>query len=173
MTPEDAVEAALAARLEALGLAFRRHTHVPVFTVEEARALRGALPGGHAKNLFLKDKKGRFFLVTVEETAPVDLKALEKRLGAARLSFGRAELLADVLGVKPGAVTPLAAMNAAPGALTVVLDRALLAADPVNVHPLRNDATYALSPDALLAFLRAAGHEPVLIGFEPPDAAPI
>lgn len=165
MKSADEAEAALLARLEALSIAYRRHAHAPVFTVEEARALRGALPGGHAKNLFLKDKKGRLFLVTVEERRAIDLKALEKTLGAARLSFGKPDLLAELLGVLPGSVTPLAAMNAPPGSLTVVLDRALLETGPVNVHPLRNDATLALAPADLVAFLRAAGHEPVLIDF--------
>jgi Ala-tRNA(Pro) deacylase len=170
--PADA-EAALTARLAALGIPTVRHAHRPVFTVEEAQAQRGALPGGHAKNLFLKDKKDRLFLVVAEETVAVDLKALEKILGAARLSFGRAELMAEILGVAPGAVTPFAAMNAPPGRLTVALDAGLLAHDPVNFHPLRNDATLAISPAGLLAFLRAVGHEPVLIGFEPRQAPPI
>ena len=166
-------EAALLARLDRLGIAWTRHAHVPVFTVEEARALRGALPGGHAKNLFLKDKKERLFLVVAEETAAVDLKALKTALGAAQLSFGRAELLADILRVTPGSVTPFAAMHAPPGRLTVVLDEALLAHDPVNFHPLRNDATLAVSPADLIAFLRDTGHEPVLMRFEAREAAPI
>ncbi len=173
MSDVAAAEARLTARLAALGIAFTMHRHAPVFTVEEARALRGDLPGGHAKNLFLKDKKGRLFLAVVEEATPVDLKRLEKALGAARLSFGRAELLAEVLGVTPGAVTPFAAMNAAPGTVTVVLDRALTEQDPVHFHPLRNDATLAVSPDGLLAFLRGAGHEPVLFDFRQMAALPI
>jgi Ala-tRNA(Pro) deacylase len=161
----DAAEARLAARLEAMGIRFTTHRHAQVFTVDEARALRGDLPGGHAKNLFLKDKKDRLFLAVVEEATPVDLKALEKALGAARLSFGKAELLAEVLGVTPGSVTPLAMINAAPGRLTVVLDAALLEHDPVNFHPLRNDATTSLSPAGLLAFLRNLSHAPVLFDF--------
>ncbi len=173
MIDPAAAEAALVARLEALAIATVRHAHEPVFTVDEARALRGAVPGGHAKNLFLKDKKDRLFLVVAEETAAVELKTLEKTLGAARLSFGRAELMAEVLGVAPGSVTPFAAMNAPPGRLTVALDTGLLAHDPVNFHPMRNDATLAISPADLLAFLRAVGHEPVLIGFEPRQAPPI
>ncbi|MCC6921360.1 MAG: prolyl-tRNA synthetase associated domain-containing protein [Alphaproteobacteria bacterium] len=173
MSEAAAAEARLLARLEALGIAVTMHRHAPVFTVEEARALRGDLPGGHAKNLFLKDKKDRLFLAVVEEGTPVDLKRLEKALGAARLSFGRAELLAEVLGVTPGAVTPFAAMNAAPGSITVVLDAALMALDPVNFHPLRNDATLAVSPQGLLAFLRGSGHAPVLFDFRQMAALPI
>lgn len=165
MSQGDADEARLVARLSGMGIVFTTHRHQPVFTVEEARALRGDLPGGHAKNLFLKDKKDRLFLAVVEEATAVDLKALEKALGAARLSFGRAELLAEVLGVTPGSVTPLAMINAAPGRVTVVLDAALMTQDPVNFHPLRNDATTSLSPAGLLAFLRGLGHEPVLFDF--------
>ena len=173
MSGVEEAEAALLARLNRLGVAWTRHAHVPVFTVEEARALRGALPGGHAKNLFLKDKKDRLYLVVAEETAAVDLKALEKAIGAARLSFGRAELMVEILQVTPGSVTPFAAMNAPAGRLTVVLDQALLAHDPVNFHPLHNAATLAVSPEGLIAFLRDTGHEPVLTSFEPRDVAPI
>jgi len=173
MSDAATAEARLIARLDALGVAFTTHRHAPVFTVEEARALRGDLPGGHAKNLFLKDRKDRLFLAVIEEKTPVDLKRLEKAIGAARLSFGRAELLAEVLGVTPGSVTPFAAMNAAPGAITVVLDAALMAQDPINFHPLRNDATVAVSPAGLLAFLRESGHEPLLFDFRQMAALPI
>jgi Ala-tRNA(Pro) deacylase len=171
VTDPDAAEAQLAARLAALGIAFAIHRHRPVFTVDEARALRGELPGGHAKNLFLKDRKDRLFLAVVEEATPVDLKRLEKALGSARLSFGRAGLLGEVLGVVPGSVTPFALMNAAPGRPAVILDAALLGCDPVNFHPLRNDATLALAPAGLLAFLRSLGHAPLLFDFR--QMAPI
>ena len=173
MIDPAAAEIALLARLERLGIAYARHAHAPVFPVDEARALRGALPGGHAKNLFLKDKKDRLFLVVAEEEAAVDMKALERLLGAARLSFGRAELMAEVLGVAPGSVTPFAAMNAAPGRLTVALDRHLMGFDPVNFHPMRNDATLALAPGDLVAFLASCGHVPVAIDFRQPSPAPI
>lgn len=165
MSGADDDEARLAARLRALGVAFTTHRHAPVFTVEEARALRGELAGGHAKNLFLKDKKNRLFLAVAEEATPVDLKALEKALGSARLSFGRPELLAEILGVTPGSVTPFALINAPPGRVTVVIDAALLAEPLVNFHPLRNDATTALSPDGLMTFLHGLGHRPVLFDF--------
>lgn len=161
----DSAEARLMARLAAMGIATVTHRHAPAFTVDDARALRGDLPGGHAKNLFLKDRKDRLFLVVVEEETPVDLKRVEKALGAARLSFGRADLMAEVLGVSPGSVTPFAALNVEPGQITIVLDSALLAHDPVNFHPLRNDATVAISPDGLLAFLRGLGHRPLLFDF--------
>lgn len=172
-TDRDAAEAALLARLEALGIAYVRTLHAPMFTVEDGQALYAAMPGGHAKNLFLKDRKGALFLAVVEAATPVNMRALEKRIGAARLSFGRPELLAEVLGVTPGAVTPFALMNAAPGRLTMLLDEGLLAADPVHFHPLRNDVTLGVSPAGLLAFLAAAGHVPVRLAFRELAAAPI
>ncbi len=151
----------LFARLDALGIAFTNHSHPPVFTVEEARALRGELPGAHVKNLFLRDKKRRLFLVTVEEERRVDLKALRRRLGAAgSFSFADAGLLRETLGVEPGAVTPLGVVNDREGRVAVVLDRSLLSQDPINAHPLRNDMTTALSPDGLLRFLEAENHPP-------------
>lgn len=161
----DEAQAALMARLDQMGLATTTHRHAPVFTVEEARALRGTLPGGHAKNLFLKDKKGQLFLAVVEETTPVDLKALEKAMGAARVSFGKPELLAEVLGVAPGSVTPFAAMNASAGSITVVLDEGLMAHEQVHFHPLRNDATTAIRSADLITFLTVLGHPPTFIDF--------
>lgn len=119
LTPE-----ALFARLDALGIAHRTYTHPPVFTVEEAKELRGVLPGGHCKSLFLKDKKAGLWLVVALEECRVDLKKLSDALGAPRFSFGSAELLHEVLGVRPGSVTPFAAINDAAVRVTVVLERA-------------------------------------------------
>ena len=101
----------LIAYLDGLGIETTTHSHPPVFTVEEAQALRGTLPGGHCKNLFLKDKKGRLWLVVALEDSAVDLKTLDKRIGSARLSFGNGDLLREVLGVRPGSVTPFAVIN--------------------------------------------------------------
>ena len=100
-TPEQ-----LFAHLDALNIRVERHTHAPVFTVEEAKGLRGLLPGGHCKNLFLRNKKGQQWLVVCEEDRAVDLRRLGERLGAGRLSFGSADRLMRVLGVPPGSVTP-------------------------------------------------------------------
>jgi Ala-tRNA(Pro) deacylase len=154
---------ALFARLDALGIAHRTHTHAPVFTVEEAKALRGALPGGHCKSLFLKDKKGGLWLVVALEECRVNLKALADRLVAPRFSFGSAELLVAVLGVKPGSVTPFAAINDREARVTVVLQRAMLEHDPLNYHPLENDRTTAIAPGDLLRFLEASGHRPRIV----------
>src|SRR3954463_16216517 len=99
-TPDE-----LFAFLDRLGIAHTTVTHPPLFTVEQSQALRGTIPGGHTKNLFLKDKKDTVFLVVAPEDAKVDLKTLHHRLGAGRFSFGSAELMRELLGVEPGAVT--------------------------------------------------------------------
>lgn len=154
----------LLARLGELGIETRTVTHPPLFTVEDSQGLRGDIPGGHTKNLFLKDKKGNLFLVVVEEEARVDLKSLHVPLGAAsRLSFGSAELLEEVLGVKPGAVTAFGPVNDAQGRVTVVLDEELMAHDEINCHPLVNTATTTIRSDDLVRFLRTTGHEPVIL----------
>ncbi|QIB34102.1 prolyl-tRNA synthetase associated domain-containing protein [Ancylobacter pratisalsi] len=159
LSPDD-----LFARLAELGIETRTIEHPPLFTVEDSQALRGDIEGGHTKNLFLKDKKGNLFLVVVEEDARVDLKSLHGPLGAAsRLSFGSAELLEEVLGVKPGAVTAFGPVNDADGRVTVVLDAVLLQHEVINCHPLVNTATTAIARDDLVRFLRATGHEPVIL----------
>ena len=140
--------------------------HPPVFTVEEAKALRGELAGGHVKNLFLRNKKGRMWLVTCLEDRRIDLKALGERLGGGRLSFGSAERLMTYLGVVPGAVTPFAAINDKTGAVTVVLDREVFAQAPINAHPLANDMTTAIEPDDLVRFLEAENHPPEILDFD-------
>ena len=156
----------LFARLDALGIAHRTHTHAPVFTVAEAAALRGALPGGHCKSLFLKDKKAVLWLAVVLEERRVDLKRLADALGAPRFSFGSPELLYEVLGVRPGSVTPFALVNDTDRRVTVVLDKAMLGHDPLNYHPLENDRTTAISPSDLRRFIRACGHEPRVVDFD-------
>src|SRR5947208_1751297 len=129
-TPDD-----LFALLDRLGIAHRTVGHPPLFTVEQSRALRGQIPGGHTKNLFLKDKKGALVLVVALEDAVIELKSLHRRLGAGgRFSFGSAELLREALGVEPGAVTPFAVMNDTERRVDVVLDTAMLAHAALNDH---------------------------------------
>lgn len=137
--------------------------HEAVFTVEQARALRGEIPGGHCKNLFLKDKKGALWLVVCLEDAVIDLKALPALIGAARISFGKAELLSEVLGVEPGSVTPFALINDTAHRVNVVLDAKMMQHDVVSYHPLINTATVTLTPDDLLKFISSCGHEPQII----------
>jgi Ala-tRNA(Pro) deacylase len=158
----------LLSHLEGLGMVTHTVEHPPLFTVTQSQELRGELPGGHTKNLFLKDKKGRFFLVSCREDANVDLKRLHERLGASgRLSFGTAEQLMEKLGVEPGAVTLFGAVNDKDREVTVAIDKGLLAFDTINAHPLTNTMTTALSRDDLLRFLATTGHEPLVIDIEP------
>jgi len=153
-------EAGLMADLKALAIPFAAHEHVAVFTVAESDAVNAAIPGAHTKNLFLKDAAGAFWLVTVPAEARVDLKALPAAIGCKRVSFGKAEDMQRLLGIAPGSVTPLAAINAQPGSIAVILDAALAAEDRVNVHPLRNTGTLGLSGAAILDLLRHWGHDP-------------
>ena len=146
-----------------LGINTTTTRHEAVFTVEQARALRGEIPGGHCKNLFLKDKKGALWLVVCLEDAVVDLKALPALIGAARISFSKAELLGEVLGVEPGSVTPFALINDTSHQVNVVLDAKMMQHDVVSYHPLVNTATVTLTPDDLLKFISSCGHEPQII----------
>ena len=155
----------LLAHLESLGIAAKTVSHPPLHTVEESKRLRGELPGGHVKNLFLRDKRGRHWLLTTLEDTRVDLKDMAQRLEAGKFSFANQTALAELLGIAPGAVSPLAAINDTGRRVTVVLDEALLAHDPLNVHPLRNDRTTALAASDLLRFLSACGHAPKIIPF--------
>jgi Ala-tRNA(Pro) deacylase len=150
-------------RLEALDIAHRTIGHVPVYTVAESRELRDDFPGGHSKNLFLRNKKGRMWLVTCLEDRDIDLKELAERLGAGRFSFGSAERLMRYLGVIPGAVTPFAVINDRGGAVHMVLDAGLLEHDPLNFHPLDNAMTTAISAHELLRFLEVADHAPQIV----------
>jgi Ala-tRNA(Pro) deacylase len=154
----------LIAYLAERGIAVTTVEHPPLFTVEQSRALRGEIAGAHTKNLFLKDKKGALFLVTVEEDAVIDLKHIHHRIGASgRVSFGNPTLLMEVLGVPAGAVTPFGAINDTGGRVTVILDAALAAEPFVNCHPLENTATTTIASADLVAFLRATGHEPRIV----------
>ncbi len=145
--------------------------HPPLFTVEESRRLRGAIPGGHTKNLFLKDRDGALFLVVAEEDAAIDMKSLHKVLGSARLSFGKPDLLMETLGVIPGAVTPFAVLNDSERRVAVILDEGLMRFERLNFHPLENTATTTIGRDDFLRFLAAAGHAPRILAVSG-EAAP-
>lgn len=152
-------------RLAALGIAHATVEHAPVFTVEEAKAHRGVLPGHHIKNLFLRNKKGAMWLVVALEDRTIDLKHLGEVLGAGRLSFGSPERLMRHLGVLPGSVTPLSLINDTTHEVTLVLDSGLRDGGPVNAHPLTNTMTTAMSLDDLLRFFAATGHAPRWLDF--------
>jgi len=151
----------LFAYLDRLGIKHATVTHPPLFTVEQSQALRGTIPGGHTKNLFLKDKKGALFLVTVLEDAVIELKSLHRRLGASgRFSFGTAEIMRATLGIEPGAVTPFAAINDTDRRVQVVVDADLMRHDTINCHPLTNTMTTSIAREDLVRFLESTGHPP-------------
>jgi Ala-tRNA(Pro) deacylase len=155
ITPE-----ALFRRLDELGIAHETTSHDPVFTVEEAKAVRDGLTGGHTKNLFLRNKKGAMWLVVCQEDRLIDLEALARHVGAGRFSFSSADRLMRYLGVSPGAVTPFAAINDKQGVVRIVVDLSVLAFKRVNFHPLDNSMTTAISGDDLMKFLRSENHAP-------------
>jgi Ala-tRNA(Pro) deacylase len=155
-------EARLHADLAALGIDYQLHEHAPVFTVEESSRHTRHIKGAHTKNLFLKDKKADFWLVTVPDDKRVDLKALPNAIGCDRVSFGKAEEMERLLGISPGSVTALAAINDATRSVRVVLDAALMDTHTVNCHPLRNSATLGLAPSDLVRALTHWHHAPMI-----------
>jgi Ala-tRNA(Pro) deacylase len=155
-------------KLASIGIEVTTVEHPPVFTVEEAKVLRGQITGCHTKNLFLRNKKGKMWLLVCLEDRPIDLKELAGRLNAGRLSFGSAERLAQYLGVIPGAVTPFAVMNDKSNAVKVAVDTAIMDRDPLNCHPLDNAQTTSISSEDLLKFLEAEGHKAQFIDFGRP-----
>jgi Ala-tRNA(Pro) deacylase len=158
-TPDD-----LFAFLDRLGIAHTTVTHAPLFTVAQSQALRGSIPGGHTKNLFLKDKKGALVLLTALEDAAIELKSLHRRIGAGgRFSFGSSEIMRETLGIEPGAVTPFAAMNDRDRRVSIVLDADLMRHETLNAHPLLNTMTTSIASLDLVKFLEATGHPPRIV----------
>ncbi len=154
----------LFAFLDGLAIEHKTTLHEPVFTVAESESLRDLIPGGHTKNLFVKDKKDQYFVLTVEENAVVDLKTVYKVVGAAsKFSFGKPEKMLEYLGVIPGSVTVFGAINDKDRQVTFVLDSVLMEHDFINGHPLTNDATTTIGRDDLVRFLQATGHEPLIL----------
>lgn len=158
----------LYALLDELGIAYERYGHEAAYTVEQADAFYGHLPGGHSKNLFLRNKKGdRHYLVVAESHKPVDLKALRGVLGESTLSFASPERLWRHLRLTPGSVSPLGLMHDAAQAVTVVLDRDLLEHDVLNFHPNINTATVAIGREDFRRFLAHCGHEVRVLELSP------
>lgn len=150
-------------RLAGLGIAVTTVEHAPVHTVEDSGELYERIPGGHTKNLFLKDARGGLFLIVAHHATRIDLKLLPPVIGSARLSFGRTELLQEVLGVKPGSVTAFALINDSDRKVEVVFDQNLMAFETINLHPMENSATTSIARDDLLRFIRATGHTPRIV----------
>ncbi|WP_210496485.1 prolyl-tRNA synthetase associated domain-containing protein [Microvirga antarctica] len=168
LSPQD-----LLAHLDALGIVSETVSHPAVFTVAESRPVKATIPGAHSKNLFVKDKKGRLYLVTAKDETAIDLKRLHTAIGASgRLSFGSAEQLRAHLGVEPGSVTPFAIANDKAGRVTMILDAALMDHARLNFHPLVNTMTTGLSREDLLLFLRDAGHDPLILRLPAPESGP-
>jgi Ala-tRNA(Pro) deacylase len=165
-TPDD-----LFALLDRLGIAHATVAHAPLFTVEQSQVLRGSIPGGHTKNLFLKDKKGALVLLTALEDAEIELKSLHRRIGGrGRFSFASAELMRETLGIEPGAVTPFAAMNDRDRRVSIILDADLMRHETLNAHPLRNTMTTSIASSDLVRFLDATGHPPRILELARPGA---
>jgi len=166
MTTPFATPADLYAFLDAHGVEHRTLEHAAVFRVDEGHEIKAALPGGHTKNLFLKDAKGQIWLICALGETRVDLKRLPETIGSGRLSFGSAELMHEVLGVTPGSVTLFALINDPARRVKLVLDAALLEPEPINFHPLTNTATTAISQAGLRAFLKALDITAKVVDFE-------
>ena len=165
MTVSFASRATLFAFLDAQDIAHSTHHHAPIFTVDDGAAIKAELPGGHSKNLFLKDKAGALFLICALGSTAIRLGRLHKVIGCKRLSFAREDILLSTLGVAPGSVSLFTLINDKERAVTLIIDTALAAHDIVNFHPLLNDATTAISSRDMLRFANALGYEPILIDF--------
>lgn len=158
----------LFAFFDSLGISTSTIDHTPVFTVEDARLVHGDIPGGHCKNLFCKDEKGILWLIVALEDARIDLKAAKDKIGSKRLTFGKPELLLEILGVTPGSVTPFGLINDEKHLTNVILDQAMMKNELLNYHPLTNDATTTISSADLVRFIEATGHHPRIVAVSDP-----
>lgn len=158
-----ASRAELLAFFDQLAIKTETFDHPPVFTVEEAKSVHNQVPGGHCKNLFCKDEKGVLWLIVALADSAIDLKAAPQKIGSRRLSFGKPELLMEVLGVEPGSVTPFSLINDKENRVNVILDEAMMKLDMLNFHPLKNDASTTIAASDLLNFIRACGHNPRIV----------
>jgi Ala-tRNA(Pro) deacylase len=159
---------ALFKRFQELEITVENHVHAPVFTVDEAKAVHGSIAGGHCKNLFCKDEKGALWLIVALEDSVINLKAAPAKIGSKRLTFGKPDLLMEVLGVVPGSVTPFGLINDTSRRTNVILDEAMMQNAVLNYHPLHNAATTSISSQDLLTFIRACGHEPRVVAVSEP-----
>ena len=163
-----ATEAELLSLFDRLGIKTTTRAHAPVFTVEEAQRVHGDMPGGHCKNLFCKDEKGALWLICCLEDDRVDLKAAPARIGSRRLSFGKPDLLMEVLGLEPGSVTPFGLINDKDHRVNVILDQRMMAEPLLNFHPLHNAATTAIASADLVTFIKSLGHAPRIVAVAEP-----
>jgi Ala-tRNA(Pro) deacylase len=155
----------LIAYFDAHGIDHATTDHAAVFRVGEGEGIKDAIPGAHTKNLFLKDARGRLWLISARDDTAIDLKRLHTVIGSARLSFGSAGLMQETLGVTPGSVTAFALINDRDRRVSFVLDRALAQAQQVNFHPLTNTATTTVSQAGFRRFLETLGVAPLVVDF--------
>ena len=162
-TPE-----AIMAVLERLDISFSTHHHPPLRTVEDSKQFRTGMDGdgAHIKNLYMRDRKKKNFLVVADEDRTIDMKTLNGRIGCDRLSFGSADRLFEMLGVRPGAVSPLTLINDTDQRVRLVLDAKILHGGTIYVHPLVNDMTLGITPDGLQRFFQHTGHDPLVLDFD-------
>ena len=151
--------------LKKLNISYDLYNHDPIFTVEEGLHLKAEIPGTHCRNLFLKDKKGKMFLITAANETKIDLKALPEKLDCGRLSFGSKDRLMEYLGIYPGAVTPFSAINDKECSVGIILDKTMMDAEIMCVHPLDNAMTIGFKPNDLLTFFAHTGHKPQILAF--------
>ena len=160
----------LLAKFEQLGISVDLHEHQAVFTVSESEKLKQDIPGLHCRNLFLRDKKKKMYLVVAANETAIDLKKLQPLIGSDRLSFGSADRLWENLGVRPGSVCPFAIINDTDNNVQIVLDDKMMHADIVCYHPMENHLTVGLKPEDLLKFIKNCAHEALILDMK--DAAP-
>jgi Ala-tRNA(Pro) deacylase len=152
-------ELAVYERLTALGIAFTRHEHPPVPTVEEAEQHWAGIDATHCKNLFLRNQKGnRHYLLIVPHAKRVDLRTVAEQIGDGKLSFASAERLMTHLGLTPGSVSPFGLINDRSHLVRVFLDRDLKSAMRVSFHPNINTVTLTIAAADFLRFLEACGN---------------
>ena len=134
--------------------------HAPLFTVEDSKSLRGSILGAHSKNLFLKDARGQFYLLSVEENTKVDLKKIMNFIGSKKLSFAKVEYLESILGIEPGSVSPFALINDVDKKVLFFLDKNFLNYEKLNFHPLVNTATVNIATSDMIKFIEEK-HKPI------------
>lgn len=149
-----------------LDISYELYHHPAFFTVEEGLEFEKDIPGTHCRNLFLRDKKKKMFLITAANETPVDLKALRGVLNCGRLSFGSKDRLREFLGIEPGSVSPFCVINDENQDVQIVLDKKAVSADIINVHPLDNTMTVGIAPNDLLKFFNNTGHAPLIVDFD-------
>ena len=158
-----ASRADLMQRFDSLGIFVSTHDHAAVFTVDEAKLVHSDIAGGHCKNLFCKDEKSGLWLIVALEDSRINLKTAPDKIGSRRLSFGKPELLMEILGVEPGSVTPFGLINDTQNRVSVILDAAMMDQPILNFHPLKNDATTSIASGDLVKFIASCGHSPRIV----------